>query len=284
MFLALSLIPLTARPSNVVPAGSQFVSGVSFVEVYATVTDARGELVSGLTRDDFIVEEDSEPQDVGAFAAGEFPLALAIAIDRSFSVSQVRLAGMAAAVRELVGRLRPQDEVMLLAIGSENDILAPLSVDRRAALDALARLEPWGTTPLHDAVLAAIESIQTARGRRALILLSDGADRYSRATAADVIDSARTTDVLVYPVTLARQRPPLFAELATITGGRSFQTVDMRTLPATLATIARELRFQYLLGYAPRRPVVDRPGWRSIRVTVNRPNVRVRARDGYVAR
>jgi Ca-activated chloride channel family protein len=284
MLLALSAIPLTARPCNVESTGSQFVSGVSLVEVYATVTDARGELVSGLTRDDFIVEEDSEPQEVSAFAAGEFPLALAVAIDRSFSVSQARLTGMAAAVRELAGRLRPEDELMLLAIGSENEVLAPLSVDRRAALDALARLEPWGTTPLHDAVLAAIKSIQTARGRRALILLSDGADRYSRATAADVIERARTTDVLVYPVTLARQRPRLFAELATITGGRSFQTVDMRTLSATLATIARELRFQYLLGYTPRRPVADRPGWRSIRVTVNRPNVRVRARDGYVAR
>jgi Ca-activated chloride channel family protein len=284
MIVALGAITLTARSHTVEPLASQFVSGVSLVEVYATVTDSRGELVSGLTRDEFIVEEDGEPQDVGAFAAGEFPLALAIAIDRSFSVSQARLTGAAAAVRGLLGELRPQDEVMLLAIGSENEVLAPMSVDRRAALDALARLQPWGTTPLHDAVLAAIESIQAGRGRRALIVLSDGTDRYSRATAADVIEGARNTAVLVYPVALARQRPPLFAELATITGGRSFQTVDMRTLPATLATIARELRFQYLLGYTPRRAAADRTGWRSIRVRVNRPNVRVRARDGYLAR
>jgi Ca-activated chloride channel family protein len=284
MFLAVGAVALTAGPSNVEPIGSQFVSGVSLVEVYATVTDARGEIVSGLTRADFVVEEDGEPQDVAAFAAGQFPLALAIAIDRSFSVSQARLAGAAAAVRVLLGELRADDEVMLLAIGSENEVIAPLSADRRAALDALGRLQPWGTTPLHDAVLAALDSIQTGRGRRALILLSDGSDRYSRATAADVIEGARNTDVLVYPVALGRQRPGLFVELATLTGGRSFQTVDMRTLPATLETIARELRFQYLLGYAPRRAAADRPGWRSIRVTTNRPNVRVRARDGYVAR
>jgi Ca-activated chloride channel family protein len=173
--------------------------------------------------------------------------------------------------------------VTLLAIGSENEVLSPLSSERRAASDALARLAPWGTTPLHDAVLAAVSSIQAGRGRRALVLLSDGTDRYSRASAADVIQQSRRADVLVYPVALARERPPLFAELAAVTGGRSFQAADMKTLPSTLSTIGRELRFQYLLGYTPSRPASERGGWRSIRVTVNRANVRVRARDGYVA-
>jgi Ca-activated chloride channel family protein len=284
MCLALSAIALAVPTRAAEPRGPQFASGVSLVEVYATVTDPRGEVVRGLGQADFAVEEDGEPQQVGTFAAGEFPLALAIAIDRSFSMSRARLAGAAAAVRRLLSELRPEDQVMILGIGSENEVLAPLSTDRRPALEALARMEPWGTTPLHDALLASLETVQSARGRRALILLSDGGDRYSRTTAGDVLEQARTKDVLVYPVALARQRPRLFVELATVTGGASFQTDDLRTLPATLTKIARELRFQYLLGYTPTRPADDRPGWRSIRVIVDRPNIRVRARDGYIAR
>jgi Ca-activated chloride channel family protein len=90
--------------------------------------------------------------------------------------------------------------------------------------------------------------------------------------------------VLIYPIALGRQRPPIFAELASVSGGRSVQARDRPSLASALSSIARELRSQYLLGYSPARPASDRPEWRSIRVTVNRPTVRVRARDGYLAR
>lgn len=263
---------------------AQFATAVNAVEVYATVTDARGEPVSGLSEQDFAIEEGGEPEVIGSFAAGELPLALAVAIDRSFSISEAHVAGVASAVKGWLRELRPRDEVMLLAIGSENEVLHPLSADRGAAGEALARLRRWGTTPLHDAVLAALSSIQAGHGRRALVLLSDGRDRYSLASAADVIERARRADVLVYPVALAREPPSLFTGLASATGGRSFQAADVGTLPSTLSTIARELRSQYLLGYTPSRPMTEGPAWRSIRVTVNRPGVRVRAREGYLAR
>jgi Ca-activated chloride channel family protein len=172
---------------------------------------------------------------------------------------------------------------MVVAIGSQTETVAPLSTDRRAASDAVERLQPWGTTPLYDAAAEAVDAIQAASGRRALIILSDGSDRYSRTTPADLIDHIRTTDVLVYPISVGRQRVPVFAELATVTGGRSFAAADQPTLDRALAEIASDLRFQYLLGYVPARPSSS-PGWRSIRVMVNRADVRVRARDGYMAK
>lgn len=263
---------------------AQFVSGVSLVEVYATVVDAKGESVTGLTAADFAVEEDGERQTIGTFAAGEFPLAVALGIDHSFSVSRERLSAAILAARSFVGALGRSDEVMVLGIGSEIEVLAPLSADHRAASTALTRIEPWGTTPLYDATIAALEAIQAAKGRRALILLSDGSDRYSRTTAGQLIEEARRRDVLTYPIATGARRPPVFAELAAVTGGRSFQARDPHTLETTLATIARELRFQYLLGYTPHRSAGEQPEWRSIHVTVNRPTVRVRARDGYFSR
>jgi Ca-activated chloride channel family protein len=264
------------------PGAGQFTSGVAFVEVYATVTDVRNEPITDLSVDDFTVEENGEPQAIGAFAAGEFPLAVAVAVDHSFSIPGNLLRAAVTAARTFIEALKPGDRVMTIGIGSEIEVLAPLSDDRVAAAASLSRITSWGTTPLYDATLAAIGSIQPASGRRALILISDGSDRYSRTTDRELIGEARRRDVMVYPVATGRARPAVFVELAALTGGRSFHIEDPRELPARLATIARELRFQYLLGYAPVRDAGDRPGWRSIRVTVKRPGARVRARDGYL--
>src|SRR5262249_20137051 len=154
---------------------------------------------------------------------------------------------------------------------------------RQAEMRALDDLQPWGTTGLHDAIIKSIDAIQSAAGRRALVLLSDGEDRYSTASAADALDRARRSDVMVYPVALGRTRPPLFAELATLTGGRSFQPRDPAQLLTVMRTIANELRHQYLLGYTPSRPIVaGEDQWRTITVRVSRPDVSVRARDGYL--
>jgi len=259
---------------------------VNLVEVYATVTDLRGEPVAGLTSADFRVAEDGTPQTITAFAAGEFPLGVAIGLDRSFSMAGNgnRLAVAKSAARTFIGALRPADHVMVIAIGGDTEIVAPLSSDRAAALAAVDRLEAWGTTPLYDAALVALDAIQTARGRRALVLLSDGTDRYSDTRAADLVEQARRRDVLIYPIALGSARPPLFAELAAATGGRSFHAQEPRLLMSTMATIARELRFQYLLGYVPMRGGSPDPAWHAIDVTVIRPDVRVRARDGYLSR
>jgi Ca-activated chloride channel family protein len=281
MSFAISAIALVRAASAWPGASAQFASGVSLVEVYATVTGPGGEPVTGLTREDFAVTEDGRPEAVTTFAAGEFPLALAVAVDRSFSVPKPLIAGVAGALRNWLRELRPQDEVMVIAIGSETEVLAPLSSDRRLAGHALARLDRWGTTALHDSVGSALSLIQAGHGRRALVLLSDGKDRYSVTSAADVLQQARGGDVLVYPIGLGRERSPWFAELASATGGRSFGSSDVKQLPSILTTIARELRFQYLLGYVPSRSPSERSGWRSIRVKVTRPGVQVRARDGY---
>lgn len=259
----------------------QFAAAVDLVEVYASVTDASGAAVTGLSRESFTVEEDGVVQQVSAFTSGDLPLSLAIGIDRSFSVPAGRLHDIIEAVRELLAVLRTADRTLLLAIGSQAEILAPLGASRRESDAALTRLGRWGSTPLHDAVITAIDAIEPADGRRALILLSDGSDRYSAASAAEVLAYARRRDVIVYPIAVSVQRPPLFAELAAVTGGRSFQAIDARALRVALTAIASELREQYLLGYAPDAASRESGRWRKISVRVTAPGTRVRAREGY---
>lgn len=280
-----ALLGLIIAFSAAIAAAPQFTSGVNLVEVYASVTDKQGNAVSGLRESDFELRENGERQTVTNFAAGEFPLSVAIGIDRSFSMTGTRLSLAKSAAQAFLGELRPQDQAMVLAIGSQVEVAAPLSTNRSAQQVAINKLDAFGTTGLHDAIITAIDEVQPAKGRRALVLLSDGNDRYSQASAGDALDRARRSDVMIYPVGIGQSRAPLFAELATVTGGRSFHARDGAALSETLRSIARELRQQYLLGYTPSRtPVAGSNEWRSITVTVRRPDVRVRARDGYLVK
>ncbi|MGE5244331.1 MAG: VWA domain-containing protein [Betaproteobacteria bacterium] len=277
--LVVFLISVPVAPA---PGGraAQFVSGVRLVQVYATVTDRSGAPILGLTAADFSVRDEGELQSIAAFATGTVPLSLAIAIDRSFSMAGQPLDAEKRGARALLAELRADDQVMVVAIGSQTEVVAPLGTDRDAAESAVERLESWGTTPLYDAAAAAIRAIAPARGRRALVLLSDGSDRYSATPAAALIDEARRQDVMVFPIAIGKKRPPAFAELASVTGGQSFLVAHPRNLAAVLTTVARDLRSQYLIGYL--LPRAD-GRWHAIDVRVDRPEARVRARDGYVA-
>ena len=263
---------------------AQFSSQVQLVEVYATVTDNKGELVTGLRQNDFQAYENDQLQQISAFAAGEFPLTVALGVDRSWSMAGKPLELAKQASRTFLNQLKTGDRAMVVAISSTADVIAPLSMDRGNQARAIAALDPWSTTALRDAIIASLDRLEAEPGRQALVLFSDGNDRYSRATEAEVIARARRGNALVYPITIGKQRPPLLAELAVLTGGRSFLLKDATELEKTLSTIARELRYQYLLGYAPSEPIHEGVHeWRPIRVTLtgNHPGLRVRARDGY---
>jgi Ca-activated chloride channel homolog len=260
-----------------------FSSRTDLVEVYATVTDDKGEPVMGLHRGDFEVYENNQIQDVSTFAAGEFPLTVALGVDRSWSMAGDPLRLAKAASQAFLRDLRTDDRSMVVAISSEADVIAPLSMDRLNQQRAIAALDPWSTTALHDAIIAALDRLEPETGRQALVVFSDGTDRYSRATEAQVIERARRSNALIYPIAFGKTRPGLLAELAVLTGGRSFLLRDPKELEKALQTIARELRYQYLLGYAPATPI-DKGNneWRAIRVVLkNKPGFRVRARDGY---
>jgi Ca-activated chloride channel family protein len=261
-----------------------FSSQAQLVEVYATVTDANGELVTGLRQNDFQVYENNRIQTIEQFAFGEFPLTVALGVDRSWSMAGKPLELAKQASKSFLNQLKTGDRSMVVAISSTADIIAPLTADRFNQARLITALDPWSTTALRDAIVASLDRLESEPGRQALVLFSDGNDRYSSATEAEVIARARRSNALIYPITIGKQRPAFLTELAVLTGGRSFMLKDATELEKTLSTIARELRYQYLLGYAPSEPIM--PGtheWRSIRValTANHAGLRLRARDGY---
>src|SRR5688572_19315915 len=175
---------------------AQFSSGVQLIEVYATVTDSTGEPVMGLAQSDFEVFENDRPQEISAFAAGEFPLTVALGVDRSFSMAgePLRLAKLAS--QTFLRQLKPGDRSMVVAIGNSAEVIAPLSSDHDRQAQMVASLDAWSTTSLNDAVIAALDRLEPEKGRQALVLFSDGVDRYSQATSGAVIARARRSQAL----------------------------------------------------------------------------------------
>ena len=150
--------------------------------------------------------------------------------------------------------------------------MAPLSTDREAQYQALARIDAFGTTGLYDAVIpghcADPGSERAPRARAALgrkRSIQHDHRRRRRST------QARRSDVMVYPIALGTASSPFFEQLAALTGGRAFPSSDPRLLHDTMRRVARELRLQYLLGYSPVRPGSGAPEWRAITVRVKRP-------------
>lgn len=264
------------------PVAAQFTSSVNVVEVYVSVVDKDGRPVKGLTQADFELVEDSRPQAISTFVAGDFPLTAALALDASFSMAGRPLQTVKGAGKAFLQALRPEDESLIVGMSSRVEVLAGPDVPRPRQMSAIDGLSAWGTTTLYDSVIASIDAVDGARGRRALVILSDGDDRYSEATSDVTLMRARRSNVMVYPVALGRERPGIFAELSSLTGGRSFHSRDYTGVDQIMVRIAEELREQYLLGYTPTRPPVSGANeWRSIGVRVKRVGVSVRARNGY---
>lgn len=274
--LAAGATLLGARPGA---GAAQFSTSLTLVEVYATVLDPQGRPVTGLRREEFSVREDGAARDIEAFAAGEFPLSVALAIDHSWSMAGRSLEQAKLASRRFLDELRPADDAMVIGVSSEVETLAALSHDRAAQRAAVDSLAPWGSTRLHDAILEAHARIGEGQGRRALLVFSDGNDRGSVAAADQVVSRVHRADVIVYPVVLGPRNSPLLAQLASFTGGRAFWVRRAQQLDEAFAEIARELRHQYLIGYTPAAKPAG--GWRRITVEVPGRNVKVRARPGY---
>jgi VWFA-related protein len=241
---------------------------------------------------DFEVLEDGVRQTVSVFAAGEFPLTVALGVDRSLSMRGEPLRLAIRASQAFLRALRPPDRSMVWAIADGADVIAPLDEPRESQIAAVAALFPWSTTALHDGVVAALDRLDPEPGRQAVVLFTDGADRYSTATAGAVLDRARRSRALVYSVAVGKTRPPLLTDLALVSGGRSIEVRRMEGLEGALTAVASELRRQYLLGYVPdRRPGDTAERWRSISVRLTgsaraagKDGLQVRTRTGYQGR
>jgi VWFA-related protein len=270
--------------------GAGFASAVDVevVQVAATVTDRDGRPVRGLGIADFVIYEDERPQPVTHFIGADAERELVVAVDMSGSMTPA-MSTCRDAVKRFLASLRPVDHATLLAFNDSVFTVARRDATAEARVRAVDRLRAWGSTAFHDAVLRGLDLLERHRGRRALVLFTDGEDMVSHATVQDV---QRRVEVSATPVYVIAQGKGMREQalkqvldrVAGVSGGRAFYTDRIEQLEGVFAEIGEDLASQYLLAYMPAESIRD-GSWHAIRVEVpgkSRAHS-VRARQGYRA-
>jgi Ca-activated chloride channel homolog len=267
-------------------------SSIELTVVTATVRDADGKLVTGLSKEAFEVYEDGERLPISQFTNERVPLGLGLLLDISDSMFGRRIKDAEAAVeRFLLTLLDSRDAFFVMTFNHETRLLFGWKTDPSGVHDALVKLQPSGSTAMYDAIVTALPFIdRRPRERAAIVLITDGADTASDTSLHDLRPALLRSDAFVYAIAIDTPEPQAIAKrlnvatLNEITGQSGGRTEVVRTTadldPAT-ASIAEELNSQYVLGYSSSHPGDGQ--YHSIRVRTTTPSYKVRARNGYVA-
>jgi Ca-activated chloride channel family protein len=263
------------------------------VVLNVTVTDNAGNYVRKLRASDFKVFEDGkevEPKFIVGFALQEAPYASVVLIDSSGSMEQRMILARSGAIRFLDG-LRDEDVAAVYRFDSKVERVQKFSGGRDLAPLAYG-IRAKGMTTLNDAIVEAAQALATrSEKRKAIVVLSDGADTFSKASTAKAIESALEVGASIYTVDMSsielagstrRQSAGSLKEFAEKTGGRFITTPGGPELRDAFKGIAEELGQQYTLAYKPVNLARDGK-WRTLEVKVSKPDLQVRTRKGYRA-
>ncbi|PYR88752.1 MAG: hypothetical protein DMF84_27135 [Acidobacteria bacterium] len=196
-------VPAQQQPIPQDPdAGFRFKSGVELINIAASVFDESGRFVPGLSKDDFVVYEDDQPQTVTHFSAERVPVSLGIALDTSGSMAGERIREAQTALgRFLYDLLGPDDEIFLYRFSDRPVLVEGWTTDRELLSRRLGRMVASGATAMYDAVAEAVRLAATGqRQKKALVLLSDGNDTTSRTSLREVQERIRESEALVYAI------------------------------------------------------------------------------------
>src|SRR5215216_1499209 len=258
-----------------------------------TVADKAGNYVKALKRSDFKIYEDGvelQPEMIVSFSMHESPYAAVVLLASSGSMEARFSLARSAAIRFLDG-LRPEDVAAVYRFDSKVERVQEFSGGRDLAPTAYA-IHAKGMTTLNDAIVEASKTLaERPEQRKAIIVLSDGMDTFSKASSEKAVESALAIGASIYGVdmsslevagTTRRQSAASLKGFAEKTGGRFIATPGGPALRDAFTGIADELGHQYTISYRPANNKRDGK-WRTLEVKVVRDDLIVRTRKGYRA-
>lgn len=262
---------------------------VNLVLATATVTDRDGRYVTGLERENFKISEDKIPQDILQFSSEDIPVSVGIVFDVSGSMKDKLKTAVQAAITFLKGG-NPDDEYFLVEF-SDKPTGSEFTSDIAKLQSRFMFSKAKGRTALYDAVYMGLTKLeQGTNPKRALLLITDGEDNRSRYTFSNVKEFIKEKDVQMYSIGIssgysdasAEQGKALLRDLSSISGGESFFPSSIYHLEDTCRSIAKELKYQYVIGY--RSTNTEKDGkFRKIKISAEYPNnkLTVRHKQGY---
>ena len=278
------------------PQTPVFKAGVDLVRIAAVVRDRKGRFVQDLTARDFEVFDRGQARPIADFRSDVTGVSVAFLFDVSGSM-EGQLPNAREAARHVLSWLDERDEAAIFTFDTRLDLRTGFTVGLKTLPDVMSTVVPFGATSLHDAIALTAKRVGEREGRRrAVVVLTDGADNASHLTPTEVATATSEIDVPVYifGIVQAIDNPaseiatttveksalagPL-PELAAATGGHTFvaSTPGQRSIAAR--QIVDELRHQYLIAFESS----GTPGWHPLVVRARKKDLVVRARNGYIA-
>jgi Ca-activated chloride channel family protein len=293
-------VAIVPRVRPAPPAETQPVLRVdsSLVLIPTHVTTAIGASVTSLIKEDFRLFEDGIEQTVADFAHDDAPISIGVLFDTSGSM-QNKMQKSSEAAAAFFRTAGAEDEFFLVKFNGKARLTVPFTPDSGEIYREIVHTRPSGQTSLLDAIHLALAHMKTARNlRKALVVVSDGGDNWSRHTVRQVKNVLIESDVQVYAMGIfdsnyyvkhtpeERRGPQLLSELAEQSGGRHFPVDHLDDLPAIASRIGRELRDQYVLGYYSTNAAHDGK-YRQVKLNLATPSdasvLRAYYRQGYYA-
>jgi VWFA-related protein len=282
---------------------AKFSADVNVVTLLATVHDRDGRVVKDLERGDFVLDDEGKRQNIAYFMRESgLPLTIGLLVDTSRSQRGVLAAEKRASYKFLEQVLREdKDRAFVARFDIDVEVVQGFTSSRdrlRAALDGL-RIPGRIATLLFEAVRKiSEEEMRKEAGRKAYIILSDGASYRDPVSISTAIEFAQRADVIIYSILfssenlhpirgkispMARRGQRAMKRLADETGGGYFEVTAQRPIEKIYAEIEDDLRNQYSIGYTPAK--AGKSGeYRKIKLTTRNKKLTVRTRDGYYAK
>jgi len=260
------------------------------VVLQATVKNERGADVTGLDQRAFSVYENGKRQAITLFRRDDVPVSIGLLIDNSGSMRTLRRRVEAAALA-FVRASNPLDEVFVLNFADRPRIDVPFTSDAGVLAARIARVDSIGGTAMRDAVAMADTYLRehASRDRRVLLIVTDGRDNASTTTWRQLDELTRHSQTVVYAIGLfgsdaaAHEGRHELDRLTEHSGGTAFYPAAVDEVDAVVGDLARRIRNQYTIGYAPTNPTLD-GSYRRIRVEARAGEpLKVWTRAGYVA-
>ncbi|MFZ0296023.1 MAG: VWA domain-containing protein [Candidatus Sulfotelmatobacter sp.] len=250
---------------------------VDLVLVPVTISDSKNHTVTTLKKEDFAVYEDNKRQEIRYFSTEDVPISVALLVDVSKSMSD-KIDAEREAIVKFFNNANPDDEYFAIAFSDHPRVVADSTQSIDQLEGKLLAEEPGGPTAMLDAVYLAVSKLRSARyERKAILILSDGGDNNSRYRLREIKSVVQESDIQIYAVGLfetfffntieERLGKEWLSEITDATGGRTI-TVDNRgKVPEAAASISREMRNQYVLGYRPMKTTKTKRRKIKIRLT-----------------
>src|SRR5215204_326119 len=287
------LVLLSGGPAVAQEPVATFKAGVDLVSVSAVVRDKNGKVVRSLGAKDFIVAEDGKDRRIMSIQSdANAPASIAFLVDSSGSMA---LGTARKSYRHIcdwvLATLNQQkDDAALLSFDTRLITLREFTGSFEHVRTGLDEIGAWGATSIYDAIAGTSARVaDRARNRRAVIVLTDGADNWSSYTAQEVAWIASTIDVPVYVFAVGdvvnaeaaaanpkAQYSPL-ADLARATGGDFFVANSPALAVTGITRLVDELRHQYLIAFEPSSV----SGMRRIEIRTKKRDLRVNSRKWY---